>query len=198
MALVHNHQIKEVRRELPVDILFFLVAGYGLVQREINLVTLIDLTMRYLAHGRAERFEVVDARLINQDVAVSQVQDPLLRPGFPEPPDDLERGIGFPRSRGHDQENTVLPLFNRLDRSVNSDPLVITRFFAAAVGVVILRDDLLLLAGQPFPRAIPLPQFIRRGEGIEWQFLFYWAGSHRAIMAMEGISVRAEHEGNIE
>src|SRR5262249_37573960 len=71
-------------------------------------------------------------------------------------------------------------------------------FFAAAVGVVILRDDLLLLAGQPFPRAIPLPQFIRRGEGIEWQFLFYWAGSHRAIMAMEGISVRAEHEGNIE
>ena len=69
-----------------------------------------------LRHRGAERPEVVDHRLVDEDVAVGQEQDALLAPGLPQPPDDLERGVGLAGAGGHDEQDAVLPLGDGFDR----------------------------------------------------------------------------------
>ena len=55
-----------------------------------------------LGHRCAERAEVVDHRLVDQDVAVGEKEDAFFRPGFPQAPNDLERGVGFAGAGSHD------------------------------------------------------------------------------------------------
>ena len=51
----------------------------GLVQREVDLVSLVDLAVRSIfVIAAAERLEVVDQRLVDEDVAVREEQDALL------------------------------------------------------------------------------------------------------------------------
>ena len=62
-------------------------------------------------------------------------------PDFPQPPDDLEGGVGLAGAGGHDEQDAVLAARNGLDRAVDGDLLVVARRFAGAVVVVFLRDD---------------------------------------------------------
>ena len=72
VALVDDHQIEEVWRKLSVDLLPFLVAGYRLVQRQIDFVVSLDLAFGDLVHDFAERREVLLYGLIDEDVAVGK------------------------------------------------------------------------------------------------------------------------------
>ena len=105
VALVHHDEVKEVGTELFVDVLFFVRAADGLVQRQINFVALVhqlggpvhgqvhvfNLHLALVVdalntlcigaefgHGALEGTEVVDHGLANQDVAVCHKQDALL------------------------------------------------------------------------------------------------------------------------
>ena len=66
-----------------------------------------------LGHRRAERPEVVDHRLVDEDVAVGEEQNPLLPSGLPEPPDDLKRGVGLAGAGRHHEQDAVLPFGDR-------------------------------------------------------------------------------------
>ena len=48
--------------------------------------------------------------LVGQDVAVGEEQDPLLAAGLPQPPDDLEGGVGLASAARHDELATVCVL----------------------------------------------------------------------------------------
>ena len=64
-----------------------------------------------LRHRALERAEVVDHRLVDEDVAVREVEDPLLAPALPESPDDLKRRVGLACAGRHDEQHTVLALW---------------------------------------------------------------------------------------
>ena len=72
MAFVDHDEVKEVGRELLVDVFLFFVAGDRLIEREVNLERLVGLPVGDFGHRRAERLEVVGARLVDEDVAVSE------------------------------------------------------------------------------------------------------------------------------
>ena len=100
VALVDHDQVEEAGRELAEELLPFLRAGDGLVEAEIDLVGLVDAALLVdgsgqldaravrrarwswagaeLGHCRAERPEVVDHRLVDEDVAVGEEQDAFL------------------------------------------------------------------------------------------------------------------------
>ena len=99
--------------------------------------------------------EIVDHRLVDQDVAVGEEEDAFLAPGLPQPPDDLKGRVGLAGAGRHDQQDAVLALGNRFDRGVDGVDLVVARRLAAAVVEVILQDDLLLRpASAPSRRSI--------------------------------------------
>jgi hypothetical protein len=86
-----------------------------------------------LGHRALERPEVVDHGLVDQDVAIGQEQDALcLGAALPQPPDDLEGGVGLAGAGGHDQQHAVLAARNGLDRAVDGVELVVARRLAGA------------------------------------------------------------------
>jgi hypothetical protein len=66
-------------------------------------------------HHFTEGGEVLLHGLVDQDVAVGQEQDAFLGLGLPQPPDDLEGGVGFAGAGGHDQQHALLPLGDGFD-----------------------------------------------------------------------------------
>ena len=91
----------------------------------------------------------------------------FLRPRLPQPPDDLEGGVGLARAGRHDQQNAVPALGDGLDRRVDRVDLIVARLLAAAVVVVILKNDLLGFGVEALPGAIARPQVSGRREGVE-------------------------------
>ena len=107
------------------------------------------------AMAGAEGAEVVHHRLIDQDIAVGKEENALLAPGLPQTPDDLEGGVGLAGAGGHDEQDAVLALGDGLDGFVDGDALVVARLLAAAVVVVILKNDPLLIRAESFPVTVP-------------------------------------------
>ena len=188
MAFVDDDEVEEIRRELLVDIPLFLDAGYRLVQRQVDLVALVDLlghradrqikfldpdltlsidpldalgVRAELRHGTLERAEVVDHGLVDQDVAVGQEKDPLAGADLPQPPDDLECRISLAGTRSHDQQHTLATASDRLHRAVDGLDLVVPRGLARRV---VRLGDPLDLGCPALPRAVSTPQLRRRRE----------------------------------
>ena len=141
--------------------------------------------------------EVVDHRLVDEHVAVGQEQDALLPAGLPQPPDDLEGGVGLAGAGRHDQQDAVLALGDGLDRRVDGVDLVVARGLAAAVVVIVLKDDLLGFRRQALPGAISRPQIAgdgkRRARGS-----FRWQRCAGAVVEHEAVAVRGKDEGDVE
>jgi len=55
MTLVDHHQVEEVCRELPEDLLPFFAPGHSLVQRQVDLVILLDLSVCDLERANLAR-----------------------------------------------------------------------------------------------------------------------------------------------
>ena len=157
VAFVDHDQIEEPRRELAIGLLAFLRSGDRLIQAEIDLVGGVDAA-RELGHRAAEGAEIVGHRLVDEHVAVGKEQDAPLASRLPQPPDDLEGGVGLARARGHDEQDAVLPLGDGLDRRVDGVHLIVARRLAAAVLEVVLKDDPLGFGRQALPDPIARPQ----------------------------------------
>ena len=123
----------------------------------------------------------------------------FLRPGLPQPPDDLEGGVGLAGAGGHDEQDAVLALGDGLDGGVDGVDLVVARRLAAAVVEVVLEDDLLGFGREALPGAIPRPELgratgRRRGRG--------WSPSAAlgagAVVEDEAVAVGGEDEGDVE
>ena len=110
--------------------LLFLGAGDRLVERKVDFVGLVDRAVGDLGHRLAERLEVVGLGLVGEDVAIDQEEDALLGARLPQPPDDLERGVGLAGAGGHDQQDAVLAAGDGLDGAVDGDELVVARRLA--------------------------------------------------------------------
>ena len=80
MTLIDDDQIKEVRRELLVDVLRLFRPSDGLIQSQIDLVRLVGGAVRDLGQRLTKRLKVIGLGLIREDVAVDEEQNPLLRP----------------------------------------------------------------------------------------------------------------------
>ena len=179
MALVDDDQIEEVRRELLVDVLLFLGAGDGLVEAEVDLVGLVDRAVGDLGHRLTEGLEVVGLGLVGQDVAVDQEEDAFLGAGLPQPPDDLEGGVGLAGAGGHDQQDAVLAPGDGLDGAVDGDELVVAGRLAGAVVVVVLSGDGLPVRGYSPCRAVALPRVRRAWELVEGDLACHGAAGRR-------------------
>ena len=81
MALVHDHQIEEVPRVLPVEAGTVLVAGDGLIDGEVHVPALDRSPPGDLRARVAEWPEFFGHRVVHQDVAVGEEQDLRLAAG---------------------------------------------------------------------------------------------------------------------
>ena len=163
VALVDDDEVEEAGRELAEELLALLRAGDRLIEAEVDLVGGVDAALLVerrgefdfgavlaldglragaeLRHGGAEGPEVVDHGLVDEDVAVGEEEDALLASGLPQPPDDLEGGVGLAGAGGHDEQDAVLALGDGLDGGVDGVALVVARLLAAAIVEVVLEDD---------------------------------------------------------
>ena len=140
VALVHDDQVEEVRRILPVQPRPALVLGDGLVDGEVHLPALGRLAVLDLAAGVAERREDLVLGIIDQDVAVGQVEDPgpavlarAVPPRVPQLPADLEGHDGLAGAGRHGEQHAALALEDGLHGAVDGDLLVVARALAAEV-----------------------------------------------------------------
>ena len=69
--------------------------------------------------------EIIDHRLIDEDVAVGKKEDAFLAPGLPQAPDNLKCGVGLAGAGGHDEQDSVLALGNRFYRGIDGIGLVV-------------------------------------------------------------------------
>ena len=218
VALVDHDEVEEVGRELAEELLVLFGAGDGLIEAEIDLVGGVDAALlvdgganrravftfdgsgvgRELGHGRAKGPEVVDHRLIDQDVAVGQEQDALLAARLPQPPDDLKRGVGLAGSGRHDEQDAVAALGDGLDGGVDGAHLIVARCLAAAVLEVALQDDGLGFGGQALPGAKARPQVVRWRKDVEGEGRFRGGAGAGAVVEDEAVAVGGKHEGNVE
>ncbi len=183
VAFVNDDQIKEIGRKLAIDLLPFFLTGHGLVERKVDLVVFLDLAIGDLVHHLAKWGEVLLHGLIDQDIAVDQEQDALLGFALPQPPNDLESGVGLAGAGGHDQQHALLPLGDHFNCTVDRHALVIARLAAAAVGMERLFYELDGFRGcQPFPLLIQRPQLIQWWKLVELQFALHWLRETCAVM----------------
>ena len=76
VALVDDDEVEEVGRVLAVEARPALVLGDGLVDGEVHLAALDRLAVLDLVARVAERREDLVLRVVDEDVAVGEVQDP--------------------------------------------------------------------------------------------------------------------------
>src|SRR5690606_35526685 len=108
VALVDDDEVEEVRRELLVDVLLLLGPRDRLVEREVDLVALVDRPVRDFCPRVPERLEVVDPGLVGEGVAVREEEDAPDAAGLPASPDNLESAVGLPRAGRQYQEEPPL------------------------------------------------------------------------------------------
>lgn len=167
MAFVDHDEIEEFRREFPEELLGFLRTRDGLIEPKIDLVRRVDPPMflvhgsrqvnqipvftldglgtrAELGHGLPKGTKVIDHGLIDQDIAISEVEDAFLALGLPQAPDDLKGSVGLSGTSRHDEKDTVLAFGDGFDGFNDGDALVVARLLAACIVVEVLEDDFLL------------------------------------------------------
>ncbi len=134
VALVDDDEVEEVGRELAVQAGAHLVVRDRLVRREVHLAALAGVAADDLVARIAERGEDLVLRVVDEDVAIGEVEDARLAElagpvpaGRPQPPADLERDDRLPRARREGEQDTALALEDRLGRAVDRDVLVVAR-----------------------------------------------------------------------
>ena len=141
MALVDDDEVEEVRRELLEEPGAALVLGKRLVDREVHLAALDDLAGLDLVAGIAEGREDAVLRLVDEDVAVGEVEDAgpamlagAVPAGVPQLPADLERDGGLAGAGRHrEQQAPPVALEDGLDGAVDRDLLVVALALADRV-----------------------------------------------------------------
>ncbi len=185
MALVHDDEVEEVGRKLTEQPFAALVLRHGLIDAEVHLPAVDDLSGLDLVACVAEGGEDTVLGLVDEDVAVGEVKDAgaavsagQVPSGVPQLPADLERDQGLARAGGHGEQQALAPaLEHGLHGAVDGGLLVVAGVLAG--GVVGGREQAVggLGVGDAAPLLIALPQLGGRrvrgehagqaGEGVE-------------------------------
>lgn len=165
MTLVHDDEVKEVRSKGFEEARTPLVFGKRLVDREVHFATLYDFARFDLIAGITKGSKNTVLRLIDENVAICQVED-LGSPVFsgavpargPQLPANLEGDDCFPRPRRHSKENALSSLEDRLDRTLDGDVLVIA--FPFSYQVIVGSEESICrgLVSDPTGFLVALPQ----------------------------------------
>lgn len=171
VTFVYNDHVEEVGRIALVETWPAFAVGDGLIDGEVDLPTLdgpaLDLVQRV-----AEGCEGAILGLIDQDVAVGQVQDSALATGLSQFPHDLHGDEGLAGAGGHGDQDAPFTLDDGLHRPVDGDFLVVAWALDCAVGVAQFavsgkqQDFGVGIPGWPLVAAQSLPQFLGCGEGV--------------------------------
>ena len=132
VALVHDHEIEEVGWKGPEQPGASLVLCERLVDREVHLAALDDFSGFDLAPGVAERCEDAVLGLVDEDVAISEIEDfgsavfaGAVPAGTPELPAYLERDRSLARAGSHRDEQAASARENALHDAVDRNLLVV-------------------------------------------------------------------------
>ena len=149
MAFVDDYEVEEVGRErfvgllrlrdvdLRVRLLRGLVVFHPLaVERHVYLEGRVDVLLLNLRHDLLERLEVLRHRLVDEDVAVGEVENLLLEAALVEAVDYLKRGIGLAGPGRHHEKRALRALGDSLDRAVDGDALVVAGWVGLHVVMV--------------------------------------------------------------
>jgi hypothetical protein len=176
MALVDDDEVEEVRRELaehPVRVLT--AVGDGLIQREVDLAARLRLALQLPDRPFTERRDVLSqSRLIDEDVAVGEVEDPRVAvgtpPAAPQLPDDLHRDERLAGAGRHREQQALVAPEHGLHRTVDGRDLVVAGLLRSPVSVAQravereqerVRDR---VVRQPLPFAVTTPELVRVGK----------------------------------
>jgi hypothetical protein len=170
----------------------------ALVEREVNIVSGVNLLVLDDSHGFLEMAEVVADRLVNQRRAVSEKENALLSAALPEAINDLEGGVGLARACGHDEQDTVQAAGDGLDGTIDGDLLVVTRRAIRGAGEVFLSDHGRDVIGDAFERFILLPEMVWRRESVERELGFDVPGFCGLVVEQEGVAVAAKDKRDVE
>ena len=111
MAFVHDDEVEEVGRIFAVQTGAAFVLGNGLIDGEVDFPPFADFAVGDLPSGIAERSEGLVLRIVDQDVAVGQIENlgaavfagPVPE-GVPELPANLEGDQGLAGAGRHRQQ----------------------------------------------------------------------------------------------
>ena len=113
--------------------------------------------------------EIAHHGLVDPHVAVGKEQDALLASRFPQLPDDLKCRVRLSRVGGHDEQDAVLSLGDRLDSRVDGIDLVVTRGLADAVVVIVLEDELFGFQVEALPGDVDKSGKARGRDLAKWE-----------------------------
>ena len=135
MALVDDDEVEEFRAKLSEN-LFAIGADELLIQGEVNLVGRIEFAMLNLRDNLAQRLEIAINGLVNEDIPISQIEHFSSQARLAQAMNYLKGRVRLARASRHDEEELVLALGDRLDRSIDSVALVIARRVTAVFVIV--------------------------------------------------------------
>ena len=107
---------------------------------------LLVLLIANFVDGVGQRFEVLFDRLVNQHVAVSQIEYLLDKTSLQQTIYNLESSIGLTSTSSHHQEHALLTLSNSIDRAVYGIALIVTRRIDVVASAIRLIDNLQLIS----------------------------------------------------
>jgi len=110
--------------------------------------------------------KVVHNRLIGQNIAVNQKENPLFYSGFPQTPNDLKSGVGFAGAGGHHQKQTVFAFDDFFGSAVNRNLLEVAGRLAVNLLIIILTDYFFLPGGKSFSFHITAVKRVWRREFV--------------------------------
>ena len=198
MTLVDDDEVEEVRPEEFAEALLVVLAEELLVEREVDLVRcdrravvgrVVDLV-----DDAGERPEILLDGLVDEDVAVGQVEDLLPEARLAQPVDDLEGRVRLARARRHDEQQADLPAGNRIECTVDGDLLIVARRKRALRHIEGLLDDLHLRIRQMALFLEARDELRRARERVERQLAL---DTRQIVELCKSVAVRAVGEFDI-
>ena len=154
MALVHNDHVKELWLKQFLVILFSSLPDELLIKGKVNFVcgdtTSQILLITDFMNGLIKRLKVLLYRLVNQNIAVGQIQNLIYQPSFQQTIDNLKCRVCLTCSSCHHKQKPILSLCNSIDCAVYCITLVISRWKNILSCAEWLVDDFLFFIRQTF------------------------------------------------
>src|SRR5690554_3368106 len=123
MALIDDNKIKEVGLELTKGF-FAIIAGKLLIQSHINFIGTIKISILHLCHLSTEGFKITGNGLIHKNITVCQKENLLLQARLPQTIDNLKGHKCFTGTCGADHKDSISPLGNCINGSIDRHTLI--------------------------------------------------------------------------
>ena len=146
MALVDHDQVEVVGRVVAEDAEAVAGVGERLVESEVDLPPGLDVALDLPDRVSEDRPELPADWLVDEDVAVNEVEDaglpPRRRPlAGGQLPDDLKRDEGLSGPSSEREQDSLPARENRLERAFDRNALVVPWLLDRAVGIAELTRE---------------------------------------------------------